>query len=246
MVPHDSHPRRRFLGALAASVGLAGCTADQESNRTTTSPARTSSRTATSTSDVTTTRQATTTAGVSHRYEFGEWHLGSTSEVTYWRFTVAGIELADSFTVQDFGKEYWMPDGKRLAILTTKVTNETDSYDTWEHDERFVVILSDGTVAKPQSSLAHPDLASPVSIQKLERITSAEQYSPQGFPVPVGETRTLQWVVVVPQVVSNQSLQVGFDPGGQPTTYSVRWTSAGQSQSFSLTEAKGVPSLLQT
>ena len=242
MAPRKSCSRRGALAVIAGGLsGLAGCsrtvltdskstTSDQP--EATTQPQATSTNTHTETSTSTTEVCSTSTPDADHLYKFGEWHESSTSDKRGWRFTAVDLELTTTFRLDDSGETYKMPKEEQLAIVTTKVTNPTSEMDTWEHNEEFVIIRRDGTVAwsNADGGFQHPAFTDEVSFGDFRRVDHVKQSRPEGYPIDPGETRSLWWVMVVPRNVSERFLQVGF--GGyhneSPDAYSVRWIQENQ------------------
>lgn len=222
--------RRRLLGSISCSLLLAGCTASP--SREVDPPSGTSDRTTTESTTDDSTADATTRACHSDSSEtidrsfrsLGEWATVELDGTTTWRIAVTDIELSDSFTVENSEETYGMSEGRRLAVVTTKITNKSDSLDSWEHGHIFVVLLADGSVVKPKLYLEHQELSEPVHIRNVEAVTNARQYQAQGYAVDAGETEVLQWVAVIPAGISANSLRIGFDPDGSDSTaYPLRW-----------------------
>lgn len=226
MVPRSSCTRRQALAIVAGVVGVSGCTTQRQStdaDGTTERSTSTTESTARTTTATETCSPSTTGESVDNWLPFGAWYTTTYRDKRGWRITVTDVELVETFYDEKTEETYRMPEERRLAIVTTRISNPTSERDTWEHGEEFVV-LSDGVVEKPNNSFEHPD--GPFYAPNLRRIEHMDQYTPHGYPIKPGETHRLWWVSDVPRNFSPASLQVGFDTGVGSNGYDVRWLPA--------------------
>lgn len=148
-------------------------------------------------------------------YDFGQWYdEGET------RFTVTDWGLYSSFRRDGDDARYELRDEQLLAA-NAKVRNTSD--EATGLSAPYFAAVTDGNVYRERGTVDHPQLPDQISIGDLRRVERATRWSPQSARVEPHSIRDFAIICLVPEKVTLDALEIGYERSEGGTRYPVRW-----------------------